>query len=283
MPKSVWSNEPSELLRVGPEFQLSDVDPSATPGIDISKKEGTALLLKQRRTIRKLQGKLFAVSTVEGKASMLIVLQGMDSSGKGGIVKHSLTAMNASGVVVHGFKAPSDEELRHDFLWRFRSRLPKPGMVSIFDRSHYEDVLAAKVQNLADPETIEERYGKINAFEKKAISNGTIVVKIMLQISEKEQKKRLVARLHRNSKLWKYNPSDVDDRERWNALQEAYQIALVRTSTDQAPWYVIPVDHKWYARLAAQQIVIAKLRELDLGWPQPDYDLKKERKRVASA
>jgi len=278
-----WSQEPSELHRVGRGFQLSEVAPSATPGIDASKKSGTKMLLKKRRTLRKLQGKLFADSTVDGKGSMLIILQGMDSSGKGGIVKHALAGMNASGVVVHGFKAPTDEELRHDFLWRVRKRLPEPGMVSVFDRSHYEDVLAARVQNLADSDTIEERYGKINDFERQAIDNGTSVVKIMLQISEKEQKKRLVARLHRKSKLWKYNPSDVDDRERWRALQEAYQIALERTSTNEAPWHVIPADNKWYARLAAQQIVLTKLRELELDWPRPEYDLKKERRRVAGA
>ncbi|EAR25300.1 hypothetical protein A20C1_01891 [marine actinobacterium PHSC20C1] len=283
MPKLSWSHEPSEIHRVGSGFTLAEVDPNATPGIDASKKSGTAMLLEKRRSLRKLQGKLFADSTVGGKASLLIVLQGMDSSGKGGIVKHAMAGMNASGVVVHGFKAPTDEELRHDFLWRVRKHLPEAGMVSVFDRSHYEDVLAARVQNLADAATIEERYGKINEFEQEAIDNGTSIVKIMLQISEKEQKKRLVARLHRKSKLWKYNPSDVDDRERWRALQEAYQIALERTSTSDAPWYVIPADHKWYARLAVQQIILTKLRELELDWPRPDYDLKKERKRVDGA
>ncbi|WP_341952093.1 PPK2 family polyphosphate kinase [Salinibacterium sp. TMP30] len=283
MSKTVWSEEPSEILRVDSVFQLADVDPTATPGITASKKSGTAMLRKNRRTLGKLQGKLFADSTVGGTASLLIVLQGMDSSGKGGIVKHALAGMNASGVVVHGFAAPTDEEKRHGFLWRVRKRLPEPGMVSVFDRSHYEDVLAARVQNLADPKTIEGRYGRINTFEQTAIDNGIVVIKVMLQISEKQQKKRLVARLHRNSKLWKYNPSDVDDRERWRALQEAYQIALERTSTNHAPWYVIPADHKWYARLAVQQIVITKLREMELDWPRPEYDLKKERKRVAGA
>lgn len=283
MPKSLWSQEPSKSLRVDSGFQLAEVDPNATPGIDAVKETGTALLRKNRRKLGTLQGKLFADSTVGGTRSMLIVLQGMDSSGKGGIIKHALAGMNASGVVVHGFTAPTDEEKRHGFLWRVRKRLPELGMVSIFDRSHYEDVLAARVQNLADPETIEGRYGRINSFEQKAIDNGTTVIKVMLQISEKQQKKRLVARLHRNSKLWKYNPSDVDDRERWRALQEAYQIALERTSTSQAPWYVIPADHKWYARLAVQQIVLTKLREMELEWPRPEYDLKKERKRVAGA
>jgi len=283
MQKSEWSGEPSEMLRVSEGFQLAEVDPQATPGITATKKSGTALLRKNRRALASLQGKLFADSTVGGKRSLLIVLQGMDSSGKGGIVKHALSAMNASGVVVHGFTAPTDEELRHNFLWRIRKHLPEPGMVSVFDRSHYEDVLAARVQNLADPETIEARYDKIIAFEQEAIDNGTVIVKLMLQISEKQQKKRLVARLHRKSKLWKYNPSDVDDRERWAALQEAYQIALERTSTDEAPWYVIPADHKWYGRLAAQEIILGKLKELDMTWPRPEYDLEEERRRVAQA
>jgi PPK2 family polyphosphate:nucleotide phosphotransferase len=230
-----------------------------------------------------LQEKLFADRTVGGKGSMRIVVQGMDSSGKGGIVKHALAGMNASGVVVHGVKAPTEEEKRHGFLWRVRKRLPEPGMVSIFDRSHYEDVRAARVQNLADPATIEGRYGRMNCFEQKAIDTGTTVITVMLQISEKQQQKRLVPRLRRNSTLWKCNPSDVDDRERLRGLQEAYQIALERTSTKNAPWYVIPADHKWYARLAMQQIVLTKLRAIELGWPQPEYDLKKERKRVAGA
>ncbi|WP_010202240.1 PPK2 family polyphosphate kinase [Salinibacterium sp. PAMC 21357] len=281
MKKSEWSGKPSELLRVDKGFRLAEVDPEATPGIVATKESGTALLRKNRRALARLQGKLFADSTVGGKRSLLIVLQGMDSSGKGGIVKHALSAMNSSGVVVHGFTAPTDEELRHDFLWRIRKHLPAPGMVSVFDRSHYEDVLAARVQNLADPDTIEARYDTIIAFEQEAIANGTVIVKLMLQIGEEQQKKRLVARLHRKSKLWKYNPSDVDDRERWTALQDAYQIALERTSTAEAPWYVIPANHKWYARLASQEIIMSKLKELDMNWPRPEYDLDEERGRVA--
>ncbi|MBG6214798.1 PPK2 family polyphosphate:nucleotide phosphotransferase [Cryobacterium sp. CAN_C3] len=283
MPKPVWSEEPSEIHRVESGFQLTEVDPATTPAIDASKRTGTAMLLKQSRILGEMQGKLFANSTVGGTGSLLIVLQGMDTSGKGGIVTHALAGMNPSGVSVHGFKVPTAEELRHGFLWRVRKRLPEPGMVGVFDRSHYEDVLAARVRHLTDPDTIEGRYGKINAFEQYAIDNGTSIVKVMLQISEEEQKRRLVARLHRSSKLWKYNPSDVDDRERWRSLQEAYQIALERTSTSQAPWHVIPADHKWYARLAVQQIILMKLRELKLHWPRPDYDLEKERRRVAGA
>lgn len=283
MPKTAWSKKPSELLRVGPGFQLTDVNPKSTPGIKASKRTGTALRLKQRGNLRKLQGKLFADSTVGGKGSLLIVLQGMDSSGKGGVVTHSLTAMSASGVVVHGFKAPSAEEKKHGFLWRVRKRMPEPGMVSVFDRSHYEDVLAARVRHLADAKTLDSRYGQINAFERQAADKGTTIIKVMLHVSEKEQKRRLVARLKRRSKLWKYNPSDVDDRELWRQLHDAYQIALERTSTDFAPWYVVPADHKWYARLAVQQIVIETLQGLNLDWPEPDYDLAKERKRVADA
>ncbi len=282
MSKTAWSKKPSELLRVESGFQLKDVDAKSTPGIKATKRSGTALLLKQKGELRTLQGKLFADSTVGGKGSLLIVLQGMDSAGKGGVVTHSLAAMSASGVVVHGFKAPSAEEKKHGFLWRVRKRLPEPGMVSVFDRSHYEDVLAARVRHLADAKTLDRRYGQINAFERQAADNGTTIIKVMLHVSEKEQKRRLVARLKRRSKLWKYNPSDVDDRELWGQLHDAYQIALERTSTDYAPWYVVPADHKWYARLAVQQIVLETLQGLNLDWPAPDYDLVKERKRVAS-
>jgi len=283
MPKTQWSKKPSKLLLVEPGFQLRDVDAGSTPGIDANKRSGIALRMKQRSTLRKLQGKLYADSTVGGKGSLLLVLQGMDTSGKGGVVTHSLAGMSASGVVVHSFKAPSDEEKQHHFLWRVRKKLPEPGMVAVFDRSHYEDVLAARVRHLADAQTLDERYDEINDFEGLAAENGTTIIKIMLHVSEKEQKRRLVRRLRRRSKLWKYNPSDVDDRELWGQLHEAYQIALERTSTDFAPWHVVPADHKWYARLATQQIVIETLRKLDLGWPDPDFDLDGERKRVANA
>lgn len=281
MSKTAWSEKPSDLHRVGPGFQLKDVDPGSTPGINATKRSGTALRLKQEGALGELQGKLFADSTVGGKGSLLLVLQGMDTSGKGGIVTHSLAGMSASGVMVHGFKAPSPEELKHGFLWRVRKRLPEPGMVGVFDRSHYEDVLAARVRHLADPKTLDRRYRQINTFEQQATDNGTMIIKVMLQMSEEEQRRRLVARLRRPSKLWKYNPSDVDDRELWRQLQEAYQIALERTSTNHAPWHVVPADHKWYSRLAVQQIILEKLQELNLDWPRPDYDLADERMRVA--
>ncbi|WP_111719833.1 PPK2 family polyphosphate kinase [Homoserinimonas sp. OAct 916] len=283
MSKTAWSEKASELLRVGPDFRLEDVDPASTPGIDSGKRSGVALRLKNKKSLRTLQGKLFADSTVGGERSVLLVLQGMDSSGKGGVITHALAGMSASGVMVHGFKAPSAEEKKHGFLWRVRKRLPEPGMVSVFDRSHYEDVLAARVRNLAPPETIERRYNQINTFERYATESQTTIVKVMLHVSEKEQKRRLISRLHRRSKLWKYNPSDVDDRELWRQLHDAYQIAIARTSTDHAPWYVVPADHKWYARLAVQQIIIEKLEAMQLKWPSPDYDLTTERKRVASA
>jgi polyphosphate kinase 2 (PPK2 family) len=154
-------------------------------------------------------------------------------------------------------------------------------MVGVFDRSHYEDVLAARVRHLADPKTLDRRYHQINTFEQQAADNGTMIIKVMLLLSEEEQRRRLVARLRRPSKLWKYNPSDVDDRELWRQHQEAYQIALERTSTHHAPWYVVPADHKWYSRLAVQQIILETLQELNLDWPRPDYDLADERMRVA--
>ncbi|MEO6944344.1 MAG: PPK2 family polyphosphate kinase [Lacisediminihabitans sp.] len=281
MPKTDWSGSPTKLLHVDSGFRLENVDPASTPGIDANKKSGRSLLLKDARILRDLQGKLYADSTVGGTRALLIVLQGMDCSGKGGIVTHALAGMSAQGVTVHGFKAPTEEEQRHGFLWRVRKRLPEPGMVGVFDRSHYEDVLAARVRHLAEPAVIERRYNQINTFEKQSAERGIEIVKVMLQISEDEQKRRLIARLHHRSKLWKYNPSDVDDRDLWRQLQEAYQLVFEKTSTKYAPWHVVPADHKWYSRLAVQQIVITKLRSMNLAWPEPDYDLAKERKRVA--
>jgi PPK2 family polyphosphate:nucleotide phosphotransferase len=211
---------------------------------------------------------------------VLFVLQGMDTSGKGGLSRHSFALVDPQGVHITSFKAPSKAERRHDFLWRIEKQAPRAGFIGIFDRSHYEDVLIARVRGLARAEEIERRYGAINEFEKRLVDNGTVVVKCMLHISAEEQKKRLLARLDDPTKLWKFNPGDVDERQRWPEYQRAYEIALERTSTEHAPWLLIPSDRKWYRNLAVAMLLREALERLDPRWPAPDFDVEEQRKRL---
>jgi len=272
----------SELLRVGPGFTLADIDPSSTPGFDGKKKAGEAELAARAGELADLQERLYANSLFGGERSLLLVLQAMDTAGKGGIVGHVVGQVNPQGVKAFAFKSPTDEEKSHDFLWRVRRQLPPRGFLGVFDRSHYEDVLIHRVRGFSTPEAIEERYGLINDFEASLAEAGTTVVKVMLHISRDEQKARLTERLERPEKHWKYNPGDVDERLLWDQYQEAYQIALERTSTADAPWNVVPADRKWYARLAVQRLLIDALGEMRLEWPSADYDVEAEKARLAA-
>ena len=272
-----------ESLRVGPDFSLAGFDPSSTPGSKLDKKGGAAALDDAAAEFAELQEKLFAASLFGANRSVLLVLQAMDTAGKGGIVDHVVGQLNPQGVKAHSFKAPSDEEKAHDFLWRVRRQLPAAGQIGVFDRSHYEDVLIHRVRGFSSPEVIEERYGLITAFEDEIVASGTTVIKVMLHISPEEQKARLAERLDDPNKNWKYNPGDLDERALWPAYMEAYQIALSRTSTAAAPWYVVPADKKWYARLAVQHLMLEALRSFDLGWPAADYDVEVEKERLRGA
>jgi PPK2 family polyphosphate:nucleotide phosphotransferase len=271
-----------DLLRVEPGFRLADVDPGSTPGFDGNKKAGEAALDEGAAEFADLQERLFASSVHGDDRSLLLVLQAMDTAGKGGIVGHVVGQANPQGVRAFGFKSPTEEEKSHDFLWRVRKQLPPPGYIGVFDRSHYEDVLIHRVRGLSTPEQIEERYGLINDFEEELAASGTRIVKVMLHISSDEQKKRLTERLERPDKHWKYNPGDVDERMRWEAYQEAYQLAFDRTSTTDAPWSVVPADRKWYARLAVQRLLLDALRGMRLEWPTADYDVEAEKVRLAA-
>jgi PPK2 family polyphosphate:nucleotide phosphotransferase len=272
----------SELLRVGPDVVLSSIDPGASPGFLGDKAAGRVALAAGGAEFAELQEKLFAASRFGDTRSVLLVLQAMDTAGKGGIVKHVVGSVDPQGVHIHSFKAPTDEEKKHDFLWRVRPQLPAKGMIGVFDRSHYEAVLIHRVRALSTPEEVEERYGIITEFEQEVVASGTTMVKVMLHISAEEQKARLAARLEDPAKHWKYNPGDVDERALWPKYMEAYEIAIQRTTTDAAPWYVVPADHKWYARLAVQQLLLEALRGLKLEWPIADYDVEVERARLAA-
>lgn len=278
-----WTGEPAELLRVGEGFRLADVNPDATPGFDGGKKQGQADLADGVDELDDLQERLYAQSRiVEGAPSVLLVLQAMDSAGKGGIVRHVIGAVDPQGVRLKAFKAPSAEERAHDFLWRIEKETPPPGFIGVFDRSHYEDVLIGRVRQLAPAEEIERRYGAINDFEKRVADAGTRVVKVMLHISPDEQKERLMERLDRPDKHWKYNPGDVDERELWPAYMDAYQTVFDRTSTEWAPWYVVPANRKWYARLAVQRLLLDALEAVDPQWPVATFDVEREKQRLAA-
>ncbi|WP_374008561.1 polyphosphate kinase 2 family protein [Leifsonia sp. LS-T14] len=275
-----WTTEPYELLRVRPGFTLSEQATDGTPGFDGDKKDGEKALASGGGILADLQEQLFACGREGEPRSVLLVLQAMDTAGKGGIVSHVIGAMNPGGVHYAGFGKPTPEELAHDFLWRVWRQVPAAGQVGVFDRSHYEDVLIGRVRQLAPPDEIERRYGAINAFEKELAQSGTTVIKVMLHLSKDEQKRRLASRLERPDKFWKFNPADVDERLLWDEYQEAYQVALDRTTSAYAPWFVVPADHKWYARLAVQQLLIHALESLDLEWPRPDYDVEEQKRRL---
>ena len=278
-----WDGDAVTLLRVGEGFRLADVDPAATPGFGGDRNDAEQDLEAGAAEFDELQERLYAQSRENTRTpSLLLVLQAMDSAGKGGIVRHVIGTTDPQGIHLKAFKKPTEEELAHDFLWRVERRLPEPGRIGVFDRSHYEDVLIGRVRALAPPEEIQRRYGAIEEFEADAAARGIRWVKVMLHLSREEQRRRLADRLDRPDKQWKYNPGDVDERERWDDYMAAYQVAIERTSTEAAPWYVVPADRKWYARLAVQELLAEALAGLNPTWPAPDYDVEREKARLAA-
>ena len=266
---------------------LNSLDCRETPGF-VNKKgktkgktSGRQRMHYDAERLAELQELLFAnVQSGQVRRSVLLVLQGMDTSGKGSTVTHVVGAMNPQGVQQVGFKEPTAEEQQHDFLWRIRRQTPKHGEIGVFDRSHYEDVLVHRVDDLTPPSRLERRYGSIRQFEKDLAGNGTLVLKVMLHISPEEQYERLSKRLDNPEKHWKFRPSDIDAREKWDDYMEAHQIAIEETDKPEAPWFVIPADRKWYARLAVQQLLIETLESLELTWPEATFDVEEQRKRL---
>ncbi|MCR2783735.1 MULTISPECIES: polyphosphate kinase 2 family protein [unclassified Microbacterium] len=278
-----WNGDVAELLRVGAGFRLADVDPGATPGYGSDRSNAAQDLEAGAEEFDELQERLFAQSREDPtKPSLLLVLQAMDSAGKGGIVRHVIGATDPQGIHLKAFKKPTPEELAHDFLWRIDEHVPEAGYIAVFDRSHYEDVLIGKVRQLAPAAEIERRYGAINDFEQGLVETGTHIVKVMLHISPDEQKKRLMQRLDRPEKHWKYNTGDVDERKLWPQYMDAYQTVFDRTSTDHAPWHVVPANRKWYARLAVQHLLLEALERIDPQWPAATFDVEAEKARLAA-
>jgi len=275
-----FAKSPASVLRVGSGFSLAEVDPESTPGYDGAKSDGKSLLSAQDSRLADLQERLFAEGKFGNTKRLLLILQAMDTAGKGGIVSHVVGAMDPQGVQLAAFKAPTDEEKAHDFLWRIAKRVPDAGMVGVFDRSHYEDVLIHRVHAWADAAELERRYAAINAFEADLAEQGTTIVKVMLNISKQEQKKRLIARLDDPSKHWKYSHGDLTERAYWDDYMGAYNVAFQKTSTGIAPWHVVPANKKWYARIAVQQLLLDALEGMQLDWPKADFDVAAERKLV---
>ena len=257
-------------------MRLKDFDPAYDGGLDKEQTRERTLKLCQR--IGELQPRLYA----NASESLLIVLQGMDTSGKDGTTKRVLEFVNPAGCEVTGFKVPSADERAHDYLWRIHNAVPRYGRIGVWNRSHYEDVLVVRVHNLVPPEVWGARYDEINAFEKELVDGGMTIVKVAMFVSLDEQKRRLAARLEDPTKYWKYNPGDLKERAVWPDYKEAYQAVLDKTSTDYAPWHVVPCDKKWYSRLAVTELLIEALTAMDLSWPAADFDLEAERKKVAA-
>lgn len=262
--------------------RLADIDPDARP-LAPRKKSGLPKALETKsKKIAGLQERLWAASTAGDKRRVLLLLQGIDTAGKGGTTEHVVGACGPIGVQYTPFGKPTREELRHDFLWRIKRRLPPPGVIAIFDRSHYEDVLVVRVHDLVPHEQWEDRYDKINAFERDLVAHGTTLLKVFLHISYDTQRERLLRRLDRPDKRWKFNEDDLAERALWPRYQEAYQAMLERCDTLEAPWYVVPSDSKKYRNWAVARLLLETLRELDPHYPDSHLDLDALRERLVT-
>jgi len=269
-----------ERFRVQPgsHVHLDRVDPSfdGPPGAE---KNAASMLDADKVRLHELQAMLYA----ERKHSLLICLQGMDTSGKDGTISHIFGAMNPQGCRVAAFKAPTAEELAHDFLWRIHKEVPATGEVVVFNRSHYEDVLVARVHRLVAKGVWSARYDQINSFEEALVEQGTHIVKFFLHISKREQLKRLKDRIDDPSKHWKLSETDYAERKYWDEYARAYEELLSRCSTKHAPWYVVPADHKWFRNLAIARIVVGHLESLKMRYPEPTVDLDRLRREFREA
>ncbi len=270
----------SVLFRPGHSLANHDPgDTSTAPGDREVTEAATAVLVAE---LTGLQERLYAEGVGGGHRSLLVLLQGMDTSGKDGTVRRVVGAMNPAGVAITSFKKPTAEELQHDFLWRIDNALPGPGRVGVFNRSQYEDVLVVRVHDLVPESEWSTRYDRINEFEHRVVGAGTHPVKVMLNISKAAQKKRLSERLEDPTKYWKYNAGDLAERAFWDDYQVAYQDALSRCSTESAPWFVVPADHKWYRDWVVANLLVDAMRDMNPTYPPPDFDVAEQRRLVAA-
>jgi len=285
------SREFVEPFRVseGKQFRLKDFDPAETLGLK-SKEHAREILERGIARLAELQEKLYA----QDRWAILIVLQAMDAAGKDSTIKHVMSGVNPQGCQVTSFKAPSSEELQHDFLWRTARALPERGKIGIHNRSYYEEVLAVRVHpeflarertptKLVSDKIWEERFEEINAFERHLARNGIVLVKFFLHLSKKEQKKRFLERLEARDKNWKFSVNDVQERQHWDKYTQAYEDMIQNTSSKHAPWHVVPADHKWFTRLVVAEAIVDVLEGLDLAFPELDSDAQKELEKARKA
>lgn len=254
------------IAEPGKKFKL-DKRPTRHRGLFEDKEEARASLTEDAAHINELQDRLYG----EGRRALLVVLQGMDTAGKSGVIRNVFSLTSPLGMQVRAFKAPSKTELAHDYLWRIHDAVPRKGTIGIFDRSHYEDVLVVKVREFAAKAAIEQRYDQINDFEKMLTENGITMVKCMLNLSYETQGERLMARLEEPHKRWKFNPGDLEDRKLWPEFMDAYEIAVDRCSTEHAPWYVVPSDSKTRRNAMIARLVRGALEDMDPQYPDPGY------------
>jgi len=289
-----WASKLAKPYRVsdGVKFRLKDFDPQDTGELK-SKEEAKGLLEKSAAHIEELQDKLYA----QDRWCLLLIFQAMDAAGKDGAIKHVMSGINPQGCQVYSFKAPSNEELDHDYLWRTTRNLPERGRIGIFNRSYYEEVLVVRVHpdvlehekipaKLRSKDTWKERFQDICSFERYLSRNGTVIRKFFLNVSKKEQKRRFLARLEEPEKNWKFSPEDVREREHWDDYMQAYEDMIRNTATKHAPWYVVPADNKWFTRLVVAAAIVETLEGLKLSYPEVDPQKRKElqaaRKALAS-
>jgi PPK2 family polyphosphate:nucleotide phosphotransferase len=271
-------------------FRLADVDPADSFGLDIEKDEARTMLAEGTQRLAELQERLYA----QDRWALLVILQGIDTAGKDGVIEHVMSGVNPQGCQIHSFKAPSEEELDHDFLWRNITRLPERGRIGIFNRSYYEEVLVVRVHpeilagqklpaELVGKKIWQHRFKDIRAFERYLTRNGIAILKFHLRISKEEQRRRLLARLDEPAKRWKFSMHDVAERKLWDKYMAAYEDMIRHTSTPEAPWYVVPTDHKWFAHLAIAATIVERLERLNLQYPKVEGAALAEMRKVRKA
>ena len=278
-----WKKDPRKTLRATEDFDLSKFQTNGKPGFKGNKKDGKALMKERGNLLAELQERLFAEGRAGGERSLLVVVQGLDTAGKGGVARHVMGMVDPQGVQLRSFGVPTEEELSHHFLWRIRRALPAAGKIGVFDRSHYEDVLVQRVDEIVEEDVWRKRYDEINRFEQKLVESGTTILKFALMVSHDEQGKRLMTRLDRPDKRWKYSKGDLKTRAKWDEYQEAYADVFRFTSTEDAPWYVVPADSKWFARAAITEIITRTMVDMRPEWPKPRFDVSVQRRDLAAS
>ena len=267
-----WSLPPAQLLRFHSHTHLVDIDAGSKPGFDGDQEAGERFIADSSSEIANYQRLMYANGIHGDTHRVLIVLQGMDASGKGGIVRHVFSQVDPMGIHYHGFGKPSEEDLAHDYLWRIRRELPSNGWISIFDRSQYEDIVMPRITGSLPEETWRARYGQINDFEAELAGSGCAIIKIFLVSSRQAQRQHFLRRLDDPTRYWKFDPSDLEARDRWDDYMAAWQEVFERTSTSIAPWYLIPADKRWYSRMVVSELLRTTMKNFNQTWPPLDAD-----------